>query len=50
MSDEQLANGLRYTVAQVSSYLVAVVERISEMDTIKSDSGRKRIECEELKA
>lgn len=34
----------------MSSYLVVVAERISEMDTLQFDSDRWVIECEELKA
>ena len=45
-----MADGLCYTTAQVSSYLVASAEHISNMETLQSDSDRKSIECEELKA
>ena len=45
-----MADSLCYTTSQVSSYLVKAVERISDMETLQSDSDRKSIECEEMKA
>lgn len=50
LSDEHMADGLRYAAAHVSSYFIAAVERISDMENLQSDYDQKSIECEELRA
>lgn len=50
LSNEHMADDLHYAAAQVSSYLVTTVERISEMETFQFDSDRRGIACKELKA
>lgn len=40
-----MADGLRYAAAQVSSYLVAAAERISDIEIIQSQADKVSVKC-----